>query len=84
MKKLIALIALVLLLTVSACSDEATRYEVTQIQNSHKEIFYVVIDKHSEQKRFTIVSENFLTPEEAQVACDSIEADWQENKPKIK
>lgn len=82
MKKLFALIAIALLLSLSACSEKETRYEVREIQNSRNETFYVVIDKHSEQKRFTIVSENFPTPEQAQAVCDSIEADWKKNEPK--
>lgn len=84
MKKLFALIAIALLLTLSACSsEEQTRYDVTQVTNSRNETFYVVIDKHTEQRRFTIVSEQFQTLEEAQATCDSIEAVWQENKPQV-
>lgn len=84
MKKLFALIAVALLLTLSACSsDEQTRYDVTQITTSRNETFYVVFDKQTEQRRFVIVSDYYETMEEAQAVCDSIEADWKKNKPQV-
>lgn len=82
MKKIFVMIALVMTLALLSCSEPETRFEVKPRVNGFNETSYVVVDLLSEQKRFTIVSPDFQSQEEAQAFCDSVNNEWRNNPPK--